>query len=148
MAALYPKLVEAVRSSELASTSSKELRMKHLRKVFLIVLVLGGFFLLYLSTQDGWLTAPLRREGNHLILVGPDLSDEIGKNQVYTYYGQGVWVALHWEGYKNGQNVWSVPDELKIERLDWEKNPDWSVDFLGKVLFWWPFGALQGTSSE
>jgi hypothetical protein len=102
-------------------------------------------------TEEGgqWLTTPLQRDGDEVVFIGPDLSNQVGQSKVYTYYSRGVWVALLWEGYQDDRNVWRLTDELKRERPDWETNQAWSLDF------WWPdsWGALParavpGTSSR
>jgi hypothetical protein len=107
--------------------------------------------------QDVWMTGKMERRDDSVVFIGPDLSNMVGRGEVYTYFctgftddGTTCWVALTWEGYKEGANTWTIPDKLKAERPTWETNQTWSVDFL------WPAekgpypdeSAHPGTSSK
>ncbi len=119
--------------------------------LFLVLGVVAGIIASILTTigiKERWLTAPLQREGSVLILAGPDLSDQVASNQVYTYYERGTWVALKWQGYQDGENRWKIPPELKVEKPNWEDNTSWSIDFWASFLPWVFYGAWTGTSAH
>lgn len=90
---------------------------------------------------DVWMTGKMERRDDRVVFIGPDLSNMVGRGEVYTYFCKGFtedektgekktcWVALTWEGYLDGANTWTIPKELKAERPTWETNQTWSVDF-------------------
>ncbi|MBN1915416.1 hypothetical protein JW796_00260 [Candidatus Dojkabacteria bacterium] len=104
--------------------------------------------------EGTWLTAPLSSglDGKRDEIVsykGADLSMQNRRGELYTYYKKTEWVALEWRGFDGTRNIWSVPESVRAEHPDWEKNLDWRVDFLWyKENGEFPEGAVPGTSSK
>ncbi len=123
------------------------MRTRFLMVLWLVVTLGACSFGFSIKIQNEWLKAPLQRQGNTLVLSGPNLLETALSGNLYTYNGQGEWVPLPWAGYSNGQNTWAIPFEL-MNRPGWQLNLSRSVDFYGNPFVWWFYGAYPGTSAS
>jgi hypothetical protein len=101
--------------------------------------------------SETWLTAPLEVDMSHrqVFFAGPNLSNQVGAIQAYTYCDPGNHVTLIWEGYeeKTQKNIWSLPNDFEQENPNCSETTKWSVDFLWPAKRGaYPPGAQPGTS--
>ena len=120
--------------------------MRRLLLFFVLATIIGGNTLqVEAKSQDQWLTIPLTRVGNYLILVGPEMLQKAVDGKALTYYDHGDYIIVDWVGYFAGINVWHIPQDIRDKHPNWWLNTGWALDFEGNYQLWWWLGARPGT---